>query len=174
MLRNKRADFESVVYVVIFLVVIGMAIFTINHLNVEIFTELETHINDSGYEDTEAMTQAGKFLDSNTSNAWDYGFLAIFFGSLMAIALSAYAIRISPVFYWVYGILSIFVLGLGTILSNIWQELAADPTFATTLTRFPIMNTLLGTYYPLMVTVIIVVMMGILFGKPSGQGEGFI
>lgn len=61
---------------------------------------------------------------------------------------------------------------MGVMLSNIWQEAAADPEFAVTLTRFPITNAILGSYFPLIVTGIIVLAMLFIFGKPPGQ-EGY-
>jgi len=172
-LLNKRADVASIIYVVMFLAIIGIIIFFVVDLNLELFTELETALNESGYEGTEAMAQATEFKDTNNGRLWDYAFLGIFFGSLAAIGLSAYAVRISPIFYWIYGMISLIVLTLGTILSNLWQELAIEPEFANTLTNFPIMNAILGTYYPLVVTAIMIFAMIILFGKPARGQEGF-
>lgn len=170
---NKKGDIASIIYVVMFLVIVGIIFFFVVDLNVELFTELQNTLNDSGYEDTEALDQAVEFKETNQSRLWDYAFLGIFFGSLIAIGLSAYAVRISPIFYWVYAAISLFVLVLGTILSNFWQDLALEPDFADTLVYFPITNALLGTWYPLVVTAIIVISMVILFAKPKGQ-EGFV
>jgi len=172
--NNKRGDFATIVYVVIFLFIIGTVIFIISHMNNEIFTEIQTNINTTDYQDTEAYTAIGSFIDSNASSIWDYAFLGIFFGSLIAIGLSVYAIRISPAFYWVFGVMSLMVLGLGVVLSNAWQEVAGEAEFAVTLTRFPITNALLGTYYPLVTTAIIILTMVLLFSKPKGQQEGFL
>lgn len=169
---NKRGDVASIIYVVMFLAIVGILIFLIVHLNITLFQEIESTLNDTEYNDTEAMTQAITFEEKNASSIWDYAFLGIFFGVLIAIALSAYAVRISPIFYWVYGAISLMVLVMGVVLSNLWQGMAAEAEFATTITHFPIMNAMLGTYYPLVVTAIIIVSMVILFGKPSEQAMG--
>jgi len=105
---------------------------------------------------------------------WDYAFLGIFFGVLIALGLTAYAIRISPIFYWIYGLMSLFVLVTGVIVSNVWQEAVANPEFVTTLARFPITNAILGSYYPLVVVAIIMIAMIVIFGKPFGREEGYI
>lgn len=173
-MENKRGDIQSIIYITMFLVIVGIVIFLISHTNIELFTELQDVLNNSDYNSTEAYTQATNFKDVNQSRLWDYAFLGLFFGSLIAIGLSSYAVRISPIFYWVYAVLSLVVLTLGTILSNLWQSISSDPEFATTITYFPIMNTLLGSYYPIIVTAIVIIAMMVLFGKPPGQQEGFI
>jgi len=159
--------------VVLFLAVAGIIIFFVSYLNLELFTELELTLNETVYNDSEAYTQTTIFKEKNDSQIWDYAFLGLFFGCLIAIGLSAYAVRISPIFYWIYAVMALMVLVMGTILSNLWQELASEPDFASQLTNFPIMNTLLGSYYPLVVTVIVFFAMIILFGKPAGQQEGY-
>ena len=121
---------------------------------------------------SQPLSSATAFKDSNQSKMWDYAFLGIFMGCMIAIGVSAYAVRISPIFYWVYGLMSLFVLAMGVLLSNAWQELAAEPEFAVTLTRFTIMNTMLGSWFPTIVTAIIILFMIVLFGKSPGQ-EGF-
>ena len=167
-LGNKRGDIASIIYIVMFLVIIGIIIFLVVDVNGKLFTGLEQELNNSAYNNTEAHIRAAEFRDMNMGRTWDYAFLGIFIGSIIAIALSAYAVRISPIFYWIYGVLALVVLTLGTILSNIWQALAVEEEFATTITNFPIMNSLLGTYYPMIVTAIVVIAMVVLFGKSPG------
>jgi len=167
-----KGDVASIIYVIIFLAVVGIVIFLISHVNNEIFSELETSLNETGYAGTEAADAAYDFKTSNQSRLWDYAFLGIFMGCMIAIGISAYAVKISPIFYWVYGLMSLFVLAMGVLLSNAWQALAAEPEFATTLTRFTIMNTMLGTWFPTIVTAIIILFMIVLFGKSPGQ-EGY-
>jgi len=171
---NNKGDVSSIIYVVMFLAIVGIIIFLVSHINSELFTELQKNLNSSDYNNSEAYEVTGEFLATNESSLWDYAFLGIFFGSLIAIGLSAYAIRVSPIFYWVYGLLSLVTLSLGVILSNIWQGFSSNAEFATTLTRFPIMNSLLGTWYPTVVTAIAIIAMVILFGKPPGREEGYI
>ncbi len=169
---SKRGDFASIIFAVTLLFVIGIVFFFVNHLNQEIFTAMEDDLNDT-YSDAEAMKALSSWKESDQS-IWDYAFLGIFLGVLMALGLTAYAIRISPVFYWIYGFLSLFVLVAGVVLSNMWQRAVAIPEFTTTLTRFPITDALLGSYYPLIVVVIVIISMIIIFGKPVAREEGFI
>jgi len=167
---NNKADFASMIYIVVFVFVIGISLFMINKLTSEMFTEIKTNIdtNDTNYTAAVSALEQIQFTDNYI---WDYAFLGILIGSMFALVLSAYAIRMSPIFYWVYGLLSLIILAVGVILSNTWQELAADPEFAVTLTRFPIMNTVLGSYYPLIIIAITIIAIIVLFGKSSEGGE---
>ncbi len=164
-MRNKKGDVESIIFLVMFLFMIGVILFLFSYLNNEIYTEMN---NTLGGSHTNQTIEVLDTVISNNNSIWDYVFLGIFMGSLISIALSAYAIRISPVFYWIYGLLSMVVLAMGTMLSNIWQDMVVDGTFATTLSRFPITNAVLGTYYPIIVTAVVILAMIIIFGKPAG------
>lgn len=170
--KNKRGDFESILFVVLFLFIIGVIFFFTTHFKDEIYSNFQEELNTSEYNDTEAWNVLGEFRTSEIS-AWDYAFLAVFIGSMIALGLTAYAIRISPVFFWIYALMSLTILISGVIASNIWQDIASDPEFATTLTYFPITNSILGSYYPLIVVIIIITGMAVLFGKPPSQ-EGFV
>lgn len=174
LLKNKRGDIESIFFVVIFLAVIGFVLFLMSHLNQEIFGELSQNLEKNSTANYTKSVEVVEDFKSRDAVIWDYAFLGIFMGSLIALGLTAYAIRISPVFYWIYGVMSLLVLGTGVILSNIWQEMAVEPEFASTLSNFPIMNLLLGNFYPLAVTGIIIIAMVIIFGKPAGREEGYI
>lgn len=164
---NKRGDIATIIYVVIFIAVVGIVFFFVSHLNQEIYTQLDDSLNIS-YAGSESVNVL-QDIKSQDQSIWDYAFLGIFMGCLLAIGLTAWSVRISPVFFWIYVILGLFVLGLGVVLSNVWQELAANPTFTTTLTHFPITNTLLGSYFPIVITGVIILALGFIFGKPPQE-----
>ena len=56
----------------------------------------------------------------------------------------SFATRINIAFFWLMIIIDIPLLVVGVVLSNIWQEVAANPEMTTTVARFPITNALLG------------------------------
>lgn len=170
-IQTKRADFASMVYIIMFLAIAGIVIFLVTDLNIKLFTEIDNALQESAYNNTEAQTRAEEFKDKSSSQMWDYAFLGIFFGSIIAVGLSAYAVQISPVFYWIYGLLSLSVLTMGALLSNLWQDLALESELASTINSFPITNAILGTYYPIIATGIIFIVMILLFGKSPGGNE---
>ena len=169
---RKKADFASIVFAVILLFVIAVVFFFIQHFNDLIYTELQASFNTTvggatNYSEAVNVLTEVREIDRVV---WDYAFLAIFMGIFIVLGLTAYAVRISPIFYWIYGIMSLTVLATGVMLSNIWQDMINDPEFAVTLTRFTITNTVLSSYYPMIVVAIIMLAMILLFGKPAGQG----
>jgi len=166
---NKKAQFESVLLAVITIFILGIILFFFNHMAVQIYDSLDSYLDKSDYNDTEAHKTLGKIQDVEESNIWDYAFLAIFVGLIIQIVMFSFATRINIAFYWIMVILDIPILIVGVVLSNVWQEFAANPEFATTILRFPITNTLLGTYYPIAVTILIFFASIILFGKKPGS-----
>lgn len=170
---NKKGQFESKLYAIIIIVVIGIIFLFFNRLNNELYDGLDEWFNDSANEGnnySEARDALSRIQDVENS-IWDYAFLAIFIGFVIQIIMFSFATRIHIAFFWIMILLDLPLLVLGVIMSNVWQELAANPEFATSIARFPITNMLLGTYFPLAVVAIIFFTSIFLFGKrPTGGG----
>ena len=83
------------------------------------------------------------------------------------MALLSYASRINIAFFWLFVILGGAGLVIMTMLSNTWQEIAQNPEFSTTITRFPITDALLGTYGPTLATAVVLLVLIFTFGKPK-------
>lgn len=167
---NKKGDIQSILTILFLLFVVGILFLFVNHFTNDLFGKFNTFFENSpSYNNTDAHVALQKIV-SVDNQAYDYAYLGLLFGSMMALAFTAYATRISPIFFWVYMILAIVVVALSVMLSNMWQQIADDPTFAVTITHFPIMNMLLGTYYPTFGIVITAIVMIFLFGKPAGAG----
>jgi hypothetical protein len=171
-MRNKKAQFESKLLAIIIIVIIGIILLFFNRLNNELYSGLDEWLNDtaaSGTNYSEAR-EALEGIQTVENSIWDYAFLAIFIGLILQIILFSFATRINIAFFWIMLILDIPILVVGVVLSNIWQEIASNPEFTTTIARFPITNSLLGTYFPIAVVFLIFVTSIILFGKrPSVQ-----
>jgi len=168
---NKKGDFPSLLFGIIVLFIIGIFIFFMNHMTNQVWDSFDGYFNSTtDYNDSEAR-DAVQGIQTVENSLYDYITLAILIGITIQLLLFSYATRISVIFYWLYGIMSIGVVILGVILSNIWQTAAANPEFATTITRFPITNTILGNYYPTIVVAIIFLVMIILFGKTPGSAQ---
>ena len=167
-LKNKKGQVASVIVAVVTIFVIGVILLFFNHMNKQIYGSLEEYLEEN-YNNTEAHKTAQELENIEDSKIWDYVFIAVYIGTLISMALLSFATRINIGFFWIFVIFAIIILVVGTMLSNIWQEVAADTEFSETITRFPITNTLLGTYYPSIVTGIIFFMMIFLFGKPPNR-----
>lgn len=167
---NKKGDIASLIYAIVAIFIIGILFFFMNHMNNQLFTSFDKYLNSTeNYNDSVARDTLNEIQDVDNS-VWDYLFLFFAIGMFLVMGLTAYSTRISPVFYWIYGVLSLVALGVAVILSDIWQEMVQKSEFSGTLARFPITNAILGTYYPTFIAAFIMLMMILLFGKLPGSG----
>ena len=169
---NKRGDIASVFFIVVLLFIIGVVFVMTNNLNHRLLVKMEVVMNDSNTMNDSVAIERAEQIKQKDDSVWDYAFLGLFIGSLIALGMTAYATRFSIVFFWIYVILGIIVLVVGTMLSNFWQAMAENPEMTETIARFPITNTILGSYYPLVVTGILMFIMGLLFAKTPENLEG--
>ena len=168
-MQNKKGQFESMIYLVITLIVLGIILFFFNHMNKQIYDKFDSYIETSDYNGTEADVALGKLQAMEGSNIYDYVFLAIFISMVMVMLLLSFSTRINVAFFWIFIILGVVIIVVGTLLSNVWQELAGNAEFATTITRFPITNSILGSYFPMVILAVVFLGMIALFGKPPGE-----
>lgn len=167
---KKGADVASIIFVVIAIFIIGLLFFFTNHLNNELYSSFDKFFNESSTINNSEAHQTLRNIQQADNSVWDFAFLAATILLFMVLILTAFSTRISVAFYWIYAVLSIIILALGVILSNMWQEVVTQPIFVDTITRFPITNAILGTYYPTLVTGIVIIGIIVLFGKrATGQ-----
>ena len=166
---KKKAQFESVLFAIITIFIVGIILFFMSHVNKELYDKFDEILEkDADLNQTQAHKALEKVQRVEGSNIWDYAFLAIFIGLIIQIVIFSFATRINIAFYWILILLDLPILIVGVVLSNVWQTLAANTEFATTILRFPITNLLLGSYFPIAVTIIIFIASIILFGKRPG------
>jgi len=166
---NKRGQFEDKLLAVIIIFIIAVILIFFNLLNDQLYTSLDDYFNDSASLNESAARDALTKIHDVDNSIWDWAFLAIFAGLIIQIILFSFATRANLAFYWILLLLDIPILIVGVVLSNIWQELALNPQMASAIARFPITDMLLGTYFPMIVIIIIFVSSIILFGKKPGQ-----
>ena len=166
---NNKGDMISLLYVIIIIAVMGIVIFFTNKITYGYETKLQETLNQMPEIDTtnETKSALGNIIQSD-KKVYDFAFLGILIGYVILVGIFSYQTPINPIFFWISVILAMFWLFVGTLFSNLWQGIASSPEMASDVARFPIMNALLGTYYPTVVTFIIIVGMIFLFGKPVG------
>lgn len=165
---KKQGQINSFVIMIILIFVIAMFIFMYNTIFSQLYSGFEDAIVSSQGNGTEAQIVIQDIQDAENSS-WDYGILAIVIGFFISMIILSINTPISPIFYWIYIIASGASFLVGITFSAIWQTWAADPSFATTLARFPITNTLLGAYWPTVMTAIFFIILILLFGKRPTQ-----
>jgi len=168
LLKNKKGQFQSTLLAIVSIFILGVILFFFNHMNYQIYDKFDDYLEGNPtYNNTEAHIAIQDIKNVEGSRIWDYAFLAIFIGLIIQIVLFSFATRINIAFYWILILVDIPILIVGVVLSNVWQELVSNPEFSTTITRFPITDFLLGTYFPIAVTIFIFISSIVLFGKRS-------
>ena len=169
---NKKAQFESILFAIVMIVIVGIILFFMNHVNEKLYDKLDVYLEgDEDLNNTEAHLALQDIHDIEKSNIWDWVFLAIFIGMIIQMLVFSFASKTNIVFFWIFVILGIVILIAGVVLSNIWQEIADNPEFSETILRFPITNALLGNYFPTVIVAIIFFALIVLFGKFPGQQQ---
>jgi hypothetical protein len=172
-MENKKAQIQGVVLAVITLLIVGIILVFMNHMDKAIYQSFDDNFaSNPELNNTEAHTVVKQLNAIEGTNIWDYVFLAVFIGMFIQMIILAFASKTNVLFFWIYTLLGLIVLIVGTAVSNMWQQVASDPTLATTITRFPITNTILGSYFPTIVTGFIFLGMIFIFGKFPGETGG--
>lgn len=169
----KKGDIPSLIYVVVSIFVIGVLFLVTSHMTDKFEDKLDDYLESSPKYNNSVALDSLRELNEVEQSVWDYSFLAILFGLIIAMLMTAYATRISAAFFWIYAVMTLIILILGVVTSNMWQEIAVNPELSETVARFPITDALLGTKFPIVVTAIILIMIILLFGKsPEQSGAG--
>ncbi|HEX9804497.1 MAG TPA: hypothetical protein VGA67_02350, partial [Candidatus Dojkabacteria bacterium] len=99
-MNKKGSDIPSFFYVIATIFTIGLIIFLLSHLNLNIYTTLNDAVQgipgqSGAIEVNESLT---KIIDFEQS-IWDYAFLAIVIGYVISMVLISFSTQINPVFY---------------------------------------------------------------------------
>lgn len=167
LMKERRGDIQSLFFAVVSVFIAAIVIFVLSHLFFNVYGEVGNILETTGggkYNNSEAHDFIERVQDVESS-IWDYVFLAIAIGYILTLAVLAFSTQISQIFYFIYAVVSIFGLVMGVIFANFWDLMTQNPDLADTLARFPITDTIMGTFLPIYVGVIIVTVLILLFGK---------
>lgn len=106
-----------------------------------------------------------------TVDRLDYFLFAIFIGFTLAMIITGFLIGGNPIFMAIYFISNMVIVAISTIISNVWEMFATNPTFVLTATKFPLTNHLL-THLPIYATVIAFIGITVMFAKPYFTSGG--
>ena len=166
--NKKGSSVIDIIFVMVFLVVIGLIFFFVNYS----FSEVKDDIIAGG--DLGATESANLESYYQGFSSWnDYAVGFIFFGLIIGILVTAYFVDAHPVFFVISLILFIFVIFVGVFVSNAFQEVINETDLAVTKTHFPITIFIINNLIMLLIATF-VMMSIILYGKSgNSQGGGF-
>lgn len=147
-----------VIFTLAIIVVLGL------YLGNTISTNLIPHINSS---------QAAVDAVNNVTAAlptFDYFFLAVFIGLILAAIVSGFLIDAHPIFALLFFIMMIIATVVAVPLSNAYEALTSDPLIAPSAAQFPIINAVMS-HLPLIALIIGILMIIVIYAK-SQYGSG--
>lgn len=166
---NKRGQIQSVIFAVALFFALGFVAFTFGDLIFRLFDGMDTALEQTTLNATLQHQAVRDFAEFN-AYAWDQITLAIMIGILISLFITSYLTRVSPIFYWLYIILTIFIIIGGSLFSQAWDIMISQDIYTQTVQRYPITNAIFGSnfvYILLALFVSFVIIM--IFGKRGGE-----
>lgn len=128
----------------------------------------------------DAVQSADQFSASNKAqlqtqvtafpNVWDYTFLTVFFGVIIALCILAWVLDTQPALFFVLVIVIGVFGGIAGYLANAFEELILDPFLSASAANFPIMSHVI-TNYLFYVIGMMFLMLVVFFAKPAIQQQ---
>ena len=160
-MNGKRGDFTGIVFLVVMISAFAIFLLIVGYVTPIISTQLQSQIGISD-EINNSFIASTNVAQNTLPTVW----LVMFGGLLIALMITAYFIPSHPVF----AIPFIILLGINFLisiaLSNAYQTLIADPTFAST-SGYQNMIVVMMTNLPLVSLVIGIIILVLSFAKPS-------
>jgi len=150
--KNKRGSYGDVIVILVLLVTVGLAFLVLATLWNDVREELDTELFNASDEGRGIFIVAGNFF-----NLLDGIFLIIFVLSIVAMIYFSYSVDIPPNLAWIGILITMIMVLLGAMLSNVYGEFkdgfdsAQFPIMNFIFDQFPIVMGLLG----LLATIII-------------------
>jgi len=164
---NKRGDFTTIIIMVA--LILGLAIGSI--IFYKVFNDISDQLKEvpnfsNNTIDTinTAQTSAPKLLDFFVF----FVLISFFIGLIIA---SIY-IDVNPAVVIAFIIALIIAVLLAGQVSNVWESFTGQEQLVSSASEFPLTNMILGSYFPVIILVIGVIVIVILYGKSRRQGLG--
>jgi hypothetical protein len=128
------------------------------------------------------MTPQLSALDNRSGTAFDNTlkvipdmadtiFMIVLIGLIIGILITSFLFWSHPVFMILWIILSLGAMVLSVILGNIYETIATNPIFNTTITSIPMTQQVM-THFPLLMLGIIVISMIVIYAKSQQRNMG--
>ncbi len=163
---NKRGDVTDIFIFLILLFILGVGLFIFAFIIPQISEGLENAGMGESSEGANAVQQLEKFGTTQIQ----MGFFLLFVGLIISTLISAFLIRVHPIFMFLYILFIILTVFLGTYLGNAYDQMRNISIFAETMES----QTLINLVFENLLTIIIAVgslSLVIIFAKFSSFGR---
>ncbi len=160
MIKNKKGSLQSAIYIASVLIFFGIVVL----FGFKISDEFNTHVQNDALTAVfpDDAKEAGNTLTSVFPNLIDRIFMFFFIGLCIASIILATLVRIHPVFIPLYLIALVIIIFLSGMLSNIYQEMAANTNLVAQSEQMVFMSYILGKL-PLFIGIIGFIIMAVMY-----------
>lgn len=169
-MKSKKGDVATIVFIVFVLILSGIAMFVGHMILNKIIPEVEEMYNDSysEYGDSEIFQEA-----VSATNMFDKVFFGLFVGFLIAMIVTSFFTPTHPIMIGIFMMVVMILVIVTAVLSNVWVEMSTNDIFTDTLVAFPITDVIMN-YMPWFIGTIGLVSMVILYLRLRSDSEGML
>lgn len=163
---NKRGDVTDIFTFLILVFILGVGLFIFAFIIPQITDGLSgVSISNS----TEAANAIAQLEDFGTIQI-QRGFFLLFVGLSISTFISAFLVRVHPIFMFLYILFLILTVFLGTYLGNAYDQIRSIPIFASTMASQKLINLVFENLLTIIIAVGAVSLV-IVFAKFSSFGR---
>lgn len=165
-MKNKRGDITTIVIAIA--VIFGLALGSIffSHIFLDILGELKTM---DGFSNNTLDTITT--VEDKTIPLLDFFIFFVLFAVSIGLIIASIYIDVHPALIVVFIIALIVAILLAGQFANVFEEVTSQSTISATADSFSMTNIVLGSYFPLIILVIGIIVIIILYGKSRNVGE---
>lgn len=145
-IKNKKATSLDFIYLIIFVVIIGLFII----MGKGVFDTINSDLQAGDILDSDSKDQLQDFNDRYVS-IFDYMALFIMFGLYLFLLVSAYYLDTHPVYFILGIIFTIISFVLAGLLNNIFFDMVESNALSSTANQFTIIPFLMNNLLPILV-----------------------
>lgn len=166
MLKNKRADFQSIVVmiVIVFALAIGSILFS--KVFLDITSEMKAMPEIQAKNNT---METIELVENKTIPLLDFLVFFSLISLMIGLIISSIYINTHPAITIVFVVAMFIAVFLSGQITNIYSEIIAEPEIAPTAAEFKLTGMILGEHFPLIILFVCMVVIVVLYGK-SRQG----
>jgi len=162
---NKKGSVQDIFFIIVILFVMSVVGIFAHYTWNRFAPQFQTQINESNLSTPLIDTAIEK--TQSVTNMFDYIFLFLVIGFIVAIIITSYLVNVHPVFFPIFAILLALAVVISVALSNAYMEIEQVSTLNSTMTKFRITSSIMENL-PILTTLIGAIALVVLYSKTRG------
>ena len=163
-LRNKKGSVQDAVFIMGFLLMVTIGIL----IGFKVVTEFNSNVQSNDAFDADAKAISNR-MEGIFPGVLDNMFLFLMIGLSLAAIILAAMVRVHPVFMILFFIILVVIIILAGVFSNVYQELAANPSLSTQADQLTFISIIMN-FLPFIIGIIGFIIMIVMY-KIGGANE---